>query len=136
LRTPDWDEVREFLNRDRWERDAERSTDHDYFEKTLESGEILITKVSRSGKKTMSPGRFSAILSDQLKVSAAEFWNVIRSKEPAERPSPEPEPVPASLPLWLVQQLERVGVTSTTIEALDEASARALLDEIRSRPTG
>lgn len=135
MRTPDWDDVREFLKYDRWEHDAERSTDHDYFEKMLPNGEILITKVSRSGKKTMSPGRFGAILSDQLKVTAGQFWDVIRLKEPAQRPSLEPEPTPASIPLWLAQQLERVGVASATIETLDEASARDLLDEIRSRPT-
>lgn len=134
MRTPDWDEVREFLKYDRWEHDAQRSTDHDYFEKVLPSGEILLTKVSRSGKKTMSPGRFIAILSDQLRVSATQFWDVIRLKEPAERPSPEPEPAPKSLPLWLAQQLERSGVTAEVIVGLDEDAARALLDEIRSRP--
>ena len=134
MRTPDWDEVREFLKHDRWQHDAQRSTDHDYFEKVLPNGEILITKVSRSGKKTMSPGRFSAILSDQLRVGATQFWDVIRLKEPAERPSPEPERAPKSLPLWLVQQLERGGVTAEAIEGLDMDAARALLDEIRSRP--
>jgi hypothetical protein len=134
LRTPDWDEVREFLKYDGWEHDAQRSTDHDYFEKALPDGEILITRVSRSRKKTMSPGRFNAILSDLLRVSAAQFWNVIRLKEPAERPSPEPGPAPNSLPLWLVQQLERAGVTGEAIQGLSEDEARALLDEIRSRP--
>jgi hypothetical protein len=121
---------------DRWQHDADRSTDHDYFEKTLAGGEILITKVSRSGKKTMSPGRFSAILSDQLRVSAAQFWDVIRLKKPAERPSPEPESAPVSLSLWLAQQLERAGVKAEAIEGLDDDAARALLNEIRSRPSG
>lgn len=134
MRTPDRDEVREFLKYDGWEQDPLRSTDHDYFEKALPDGEILITRVSRAGRKTMSPGRFNAILTDQLRVSAAQFWNVIRSKEPAERPSPEPGPAPKSLPLWLVQQLERAGVTREPIQGTDEEAARALLNEIRSRP--
>lgn len=133
MRTPDWDEVRAFLKYDGWEHDVQRSTDHDYFEKTLPDGEILITRVSRSGKKTMSPGRFKAILSDQLRVSEPQFWNVIRLKEPTERPSPEPVLAPNSLPLWLVQQLERAGVTGETIQGLDEDDGRALLNEIRSR---
>lgn len=49
---------------DHWTADKRRSTDHHYFTKTVE-GDVLITKVSRSGKKTMSPGRFKAILADQ-----------------------------------------------------------------------
>ena len=69
MKTPTWDEVRQFLNFDAWTPDRPRSTDHDYFEKTLPTGEVLITKVSRSAGKTMSPGRFKAILSDQLRVN-------------------------------------------------------------------
>lgn len=99
MRTPDWDQVREFLRHDQRVADKQRSTDHDYFEKTLAAGEVLITKVSRSGQKTMSPGRFKAILSDQLRINEAESWNVLRLKSPATRPSPEPEPEPESLPL-------------------------------------
>ncbi|CAN5656710.1 hypothetical protein BH20CHL7_BH20CHL7_12970 [soil metagenome] len=134
MRTPGWDEVLEFLKHDGWEHDAPRSTDHDHFERALPDGEVLITRVSRSGKKTLSPGRFNAILSDQLRVSAAQFWNVIRLKEPAERPSPEPAPAPNSLPLWLVQQLEPAGVTGETIQGLAEDEGQALLNEVRSRP--
>lgn len=134
MRTPDWDEVRAFLRYDRWEPDRARSTDHDYFVKTLPSGETVVTKVSRSGAKTMSMGRFKAILSDQLRVNEAQFWDVVRLKAPAERPSPEPEPAPSSLPLWLAQQLQRAGIPQAEIEGLDEGAARTLLDEVRSRP--
>jgi len=136
LRTPTWDEVREFLQHDRWTSDRRRSTDHDYFTKTLPDGEILITKISRSTQKTMSPGRFKAILSDQLRVGEAQFWEVLRTKTSAARPAPAPEPEPASLPLWLAHELERCGVTPTEIEKLDEPRAKALLAEIRSRPPG
>ena len=134
MRTPDWDQVREFLRYDRWSPDKPRSTDHDYFEKTLPDGEILTTKVSRSGKKTMSAGRFKAILSDQLHISEQQFWEVLRTRKPAVRPAPEPEPEPPSLPLWLVRELERSGVPASQIEQLDERHARELLAEIRSRP--
>jgi hypothetical protein len=139
LRTPTWDEapageVRDFLRYDRWLPDKPRSTDHDYFLKTLPDGEILITKASRSGQKTMSAGRFKAILSDQLRVAEADFWEVLRTKQPAPRPTPTPEPEPVSLPLWLAHELERLGIAPTEIEGLDEARARALLNEIRSRP--
>jgi hypothetical protein len=132
VRTPSWDEFREFLKYDDWEED--RATGDD-FEKTLPDGELLRTHASRSGSKAMSPGRFKAILSDQLRLSEAEFWEVLRTRSPAPRPSPAPEPAPQSLPLWLAQAIEReVGLTRTQIAELDENDARRLLDETRSRP--
>jgi hypothetical protein len=83
----------------------------------------------------MSPGRFKAILSDQLRLSEAEFWEVLRTKTPASRPSPAPEPAPRSLPLWLAQALEReVGLTREQIAVLDEQEAHRRLNEARSRP--
>ncbi|MGA3058541.1 MAG: hypothetical protein ABSE70_10985 [Candidatus Limnocylindrales bacterium] len=135
MRTPTWDEIREFLRYDRWTPDKPRSTDHDYFTKTLPDGEILITKVSRSGQKTMSAGRFKAILADQLHVAEADFWEVLRSKRPATRPVPAPEPEPVSLPLWLARELERLGVAPEEMEKLDEGRARTLRDTLRSRPS-
>lgn len=134
MRTPTWADVRDFLRHDDWVPDRSRSTDHDHFEKTLPNGGILITRVSRSGSKTMSPGRFKAILADQLQVDEGTFREVIRTKVRATRPVPEPEPAPASLPLWLVEQLEVEGIDQSDIEGLDEESARALLTEARSKP--
>lgn len=135
MRTPSWDEFREFLKHDDWEED--RATGHDFFEKTLPDGEILRTHASRAGSKTMSPGRFKAILSDQLRLSEAEFWEVLRTRSPAERPSRAPEPAPKSLPLWLARALEReVGLSREEIAGLDEGGARRKLDEARSRPRG
>jgi hypothetical protein len=135
VRTPTWDEFREFLRHDDWAED--RATGHDFFEKTLSDGEILRTHASRSGSKTMSPGRFNAILSDQLRLSETEFWDVLRTKAPAPRPSPAPEPAPKSLPLWLALALEReVGLTREQIAELDEQEAHVRLDEARSRPRG
>lgn len=135
MKTPDWDEIREFLRYDGWRED--RSTGHDFFEKVLADGEILITHVSRSGPKTLSPGRFKAILTDQLRVNEAEFWEVLRTKRPALRPSAAPEPPPAGLPLWLARALEReAGLTRDQIAQLDEQTARDLINEVRSRPTG
>jgi hypothetical protein len=134
VKTPTWDEVRQFLNFDAWTPDKPRSTDHDYFEKTLTTGEVLITKVSRSAGKTMSPGRFKAILSDQLRVNERQFWDVIRLRQPAERPAPDPEPEPVSLPLWLVQQLRAEGIPDSELEGVDQEAATALLAEARARP--
>lgn len=133
MKTPTWHEFREFLKHDDWEED--RATGHDFFEKALPDGEIQRTHASRSGSKTMSPERFKAILSDQLRLSEAEFWEVLRTRTPAPRPSPAPEPVPRSLPLWLAQALEReVGLTREQIADLGEDAAHRLLVEARSRP--
>lgn len=135
MRTPSWDELRGFLKHDDW--DEDRATGHDFFEKTLSDGEILRTHASRSGSKSMSPGRFKAILSDQLRIGEAEFWDVLRTRTPALRPSPAPEPAPRSVPLWLAQALEReVGLTRKEIATLDEIEAHRQLDEARSRPKG
>ena len=110
MKTPSWDEILEFLKVDRWSED--RSTGHAFFEKVLPKGEILQTHASRSGGKTMSPGRFKAILSDQLRVSEAEFWETLRTRAPVRRPSLSPELPPASLPLWIVEALAReVGLS-------------------------
>jgi len=133
VKTPSWDEILEFLKFDRWSED--RSTGHDFFEKVLPNGEILHTHASRSGSTTISPGRFKAILSDQLRVSEAEFWETLRTRTPVRRPSPSPELPPASLPLWIVEALAReVGLSPEQIADLGEADARALIDEVRSRP--
>lgn len=132
MRTPSWDEFRAFLRYDQWKED--RATGHDFFEKIVPDGEILRTHASRSGLKSMSPGRFKAILSDQLLLSEAEFWEVLRTRNPAPRPSAAPEPAPESLPLWLARALEReAGLTREQIAELDEAEARRLLLEARSR---
>jgi hypothetical protein len=84
----------------------------------------------------MSGGRFKAILSDQLRIGEAQFWEVLRTKTPATRPVPAPEPEPVSLPLWLAHELERSGITPKEIEKLDEPRANALPAEVRSRPPG
>ncbi len=133
MRTPSWDEILEFLKFDGWRED--RATGHDFFEKVVPDGEILQTHASRSGSKTISPGRFKSILADQLKVNEAEFWEVLRTRRPALRPSRVPEPPPSSLPLWLVRALAReVGLGEDEIAVLDEADGRARLNEARARP--
>ena len=132
MRTPSWEEFREFLEHDGWE--PVRTTGHDHYRKTLSDGEILRTSASRARRKSMSPGRFRAILSYQLRLSADEFWEVLRTKAPARRPSPAPEAPPVSLPLWLAVALEReAGLSRDRIATLDEVEARRLLDEARSR---
>lgn len=135
MKTPSYDEIREFLKADGWT--MIRKTGHAFYQKVLPDGEVLETRASWSGKKTMSPGRFKAILSDQLEVDQQQFWDVLRSGRPAPRPAPAVEPEPRSIPKWLDQALRReLGFGDDDLEGLGEHDARALLDEARSRPKG
>jgi hypothetical protein len=101
VKTPSYDEIREFLKADGWI--ITRKTGHESHTKVLPNGEILETRASWSGQKTMSPGRFKAILLDQLKVDQQQFWDVLRTGKPAVRPAPAVEPEPLSIPKWLDQ---------------------------------
>ena len=49
-----------------------KSTDHDYYEKYLENGDVLRTKVSR-GSKEIPKHLFNFILKHQLKTTKEEF---------------------------------------------------------------
>ena len=134
MKTPTWDDYRAFLRHDDWTHDKQGSTDHDRFVKVLPDGEILETAVSR-GSKTISPGRFQLLLSKQLRVSKEEFWDVIRTKKPAARPSPEPEKAPESHAAHVVRALQKeLGLRLDEIADLDVETAIRMIDEARSRP--
>lgn len=105
-----------------------RSTDHEFWQKTLVSGDVLETHTSFAGKKTMSQGRFAAILRSQLKVSRREFWNALQTRQPVARPSEEEEPPPTH-DAWVVLGLKARGVPEDEIARLSPADAKALFYE-------
>ena len=76
MRTPTWGEIERYCRLDGW-RESRRSG-HVFFEKVLPDGTVLQTHRSLSKRKTMSRGRFRAILRYQLRVSEGEFWQVLR----------------------------------------------------------
>jgi len=131
VRTPSPDELEAFFRHDGWI--DVRSTDHVPCEKRLATGELLESHRS-FGDRPLGPRVFKLLLAIQLRINEAEFWEVLRTKKPARRPSPAPEPRPETLPLWLGQSLERMGVPRERLAALGRAEAEALLDELRSRP--
>lgn len=132
MRTPTWDEVEAFLRFDRWE--GVRETDHAFFRKTLSDGRVLQTHRSFSSQKTMSEGRFSAILRTQLECSADDFWETIRSGRPVQRPSAPPLPEP-QYPVWAVRVLQnQQHMTDEEIRALSLEEAVRLAQELWSRP--
>ncbi len=83
MRTPTWAQVERFCRIDGWR--EVRRTGHVHFEKLLADGTLLRTHRSHASRKTMSPGRFKAILRHQLRVGEDEFWRAIETGEPVER---------------------------------------------------
>ena len=83
MRTPTWAQVERFCRIDGWA--ESRRSGHLFFEKVLLGGTLLRTHRSFSSRKTMSPGRFKAILRYQLLVSEEQFWRALETKQPVDR---------------------------------------------------
>lgn len=83
MKPPNWAEVEKFCTIDGW---AEvRRTSHVHYEKVLASGVVLRTHRSFASRKTMSPGRFKAVLRHQLRVTEDQFWTALVSGQPVDR---------------------------------------------------
>jgi hypothetical protein len=135
MRTPTWGSIRTFCKLDGWR--PVRATKHAVYQKVLNDGTALETRVSQKPEKDeIGPGLFQFILRTQLQVSAAEFWAVIDEKRPARRPQELPAPPSVRRPSpSIVKQLERVlGLGPSDISALSHDDAVKLLNDHRSRP--
>jgi hypothetical protein len=136
---PTWGEIEKFLQIDEWTRlpPASRggpSQRHIFFEKLLDSGELLQTHISHSRGGRSSPGRFALILRNQIKVSRTEFWQALRSGEPVARPAPV-EAQQVEHEAWVVAVLVgELHMTADQIAMLDVQQARQLVLDHWSRP--
>ncbi len=137
---PTWGEIEKFLKIGGWTRlpassRGGSSQDHIFFEKLLDSGELLQTHISHSRGGRPSTGRFASILRHQIKVSRTEFWQAHRSGEPVARPVPvEAERVEHEA--WVVAVLAGdLHMTAEEIALLDVEHARQLVLDHWSRPT-
>lgn len=83
MRTPTWAQVERFCRIDGWR--EVRRTGHVHFEKVLADGTVLRTHRSFASRKTMSPGRFRAVLRHQLRVTEEQFWRVLETRKPVDR---------------------------------------------------
>lgn len=133
--SPTWGDIERFVQADRWrqipssERGG-RSSDHVFYDKTLPDGRLLQTHISHSRKKSMSPGRFGAILTRQLEVSRDEFWECIRSGRPVDRPVPLDEPDERLNPAWVVNVLVgELHLSAEQIAALSPEAAEQLVHD-------
>lgn len=86
MRTPTWAQIESFCRIDGW-REVRRS-DHVFYEKVLAEGVVLRTHRSFSSRKTMSPGRFKAILRYQLRVTEEQFWLALDTRSAVDRSAP------------------------------------------------
>jgi hypothetical protein len=137
---PTWGDVEEFLSADGWrqlerrERGGRRSR-HVLYEKVLDDRRVLQTHVSHSRQKTLSPGRFSSILREQLEVSRDEFWECIRGQRPVDRPVELAEG-PVEHEAWVIAVLvAELHMAAEQIGQLSEEEARRLVEEHWSKPT-
>lgn len=138
MKTPTWSEVEAFCRIDGWsEVDVGRSADHRYYRLVLDDGTVLETRVSHSSNKTMSRGRWKAILRDQLQASEKDFWDALRAKEPVRRPSEPPaETEIVQVPAWAAAVLSsRLKMSPADIAALGRERAIELAYETWSKPS-
>ncbi len=102
---------------------------HVTYELGLHDGRILRTRVSRPvNRTTYGPSLWSAILRDQLEVTADIFWECVNEGILPDRGAPE---VPAeALPLSLVVQLTRTaGLSEEAVAAMSKAEAVQALSD-------
>ncbi len=130
---PTWGEIEKFLQADGWSRlpassRGGSSENHIFFEKLLDSGELLQTHISHSSRGGPSPGRFGVILRQQLKVSRAQFWEALSSGEPVARPAPVDTEQQVEHEAWVLAALTcEPHMNTEQIEALDAEQARQLV---------
>jgi hypothetical protein len=136
---PTWGEIEKFLKIDGWTRlpasgRGGSSQDHIFFEKLLDSDELLQTHISHSRAGRPSTGRFASILRHQIKISRTELWQALRSGKPVVRPAPvEAEHVEHEA--WVVAVLAGdLHMTTGEIAMLDVERARQLVLDHWSRP--
>lgn len=136
MRAPTWGDLVAFCKADRW--NPPRQTKHAVYKKVLADGTALQTEASR-GKdpEHIGDGLFRFILRVELRVSEDEFWEAIRTGEPAPRPAhPAPPVVPPKPSAGLVFQLHKyLRLTDEEVSKLSRDDAVEMLREHFSRPS-
>jgi hypothetical protein len=101
---------------------------HRTYELVIPSGDILRTRISKPvDRTTYSSSMWSAILRDQLKITAKEFWECVYEKVLPDRGGAARESNPKALPLHILSELiDRLGMAP-------EAAIRLSLEEAVTR---
>jgi hypothetical protein len=111
---------------------------HITYELALADGQILRTRTSRPpNKETYGPRLWKAILNDQLRVSEAQFWACLSSKQAPDRGTGASRPPVSALPAGLVHQLiHAAGVSERDVASMPLDRALEIMNEYWSRPRG
>jgi hypothetical protein len=131
---PTFRDLKRFCENDGW--DPRKKTDHWRYTKTLPDGRTLRTKISFGLGEIHDPGLFAAILREQLDVSEADFWRVVREGGPARRTprAAAPAAMASGLSAATVLQLRKLGVSLDRIKRLKtQDEAEQLVERLRSR---
>jgi hypothetical protein len=133
---PTWGDLVAFCKADQW--NLSRQTKHAVYRRVLADGTALQTEASR-GKDAddIGVGLFHFILRVELRVSEEEFWEAIRTGEPARRPAhPAPPRVPPKPSAGMVHQLRKyLRLGDDEISELSKDEAIEKLNEYFSRPS-
>jgi hypothetical protein len=133
---PTWGDLVAFCKADQW--NLSRQTKHAVYTRVLADGTALQTEASR-GKDAhdIGVGLFHFILRVELRVSEEEFWEAIRTGEPARRPAhPAPPRVPPKPSAGMVHQLRKyLRLGDDEISELSKDEAIEKLNEYFSRPS-
>lgn len=73
---PKFKDLKRFCDKDGWE--LYKDTDHWYYRKIRDDGQILRTKISRAVSKELSKSLWREILSKQLMITENEFWEKLK----------------------------------------------------------
>lgn len=102
---------------------------HRTYELALWDGRILRTRISKPvNSSAYGKDMWSHILREQLCVSAVEFWGCVTDAALPDRGTPAPRVAGESLPLYLVKELTRHGVSASEFDGLTPAQAQELLN--------
>lgn len=128
---PDKKDVKRFCALDGWEETKAVSPDHHRYRKRLDDGTVLRTRVSLGrGPICHAPALWAKVWRHQLGLSSEdEFWEVLKSRQPARRGAPAAPPPEPQMPAWLFEALvHSFGVDESEVRSLteDEALARYL----------
>ena len=138
MRPPTFGELEQFCQIDGWK--ALQPTTHQPYRKVLlcPTGSIpLTTHVSFNRASSPNPGVWRAILREQLACTESDFWTVLRTKQPLERPCPpevEPAKGPQLPPTFMKVLAGQLHLSAEEISQMTTEEARAMVQEFWARP--
>ncbi|MGH2969600.1 MAG: hypothetical protein ACRDK0_11125 [Solirubrobacteraceae bacterium] len=124
---PRFGDIERFCRIDGWQQDTSVGGSrqrHIRYEKQVTGQAALRTQVSHDRSSTPSPGRWKAILRNQLKITEEQFWEALRSGDPVDRTPPPPPPTPTPVVDWVREGLRRAGLRDEQIDALEDVEAQ------------